>query len=106
MGTCIGLERSVCASEQGALPMRPQKRSALIKPAIVLEMACHTAMGVALGLGFALALTLTNAFGVSTLIAHSHEPRMTLMLFVATFTLAFAVGATLTGFVFTMMQER
>jgi hypothetical protein len=31
---------------------------------------------------------------------------MTFTIFVGTFTLAFAVGATLTGFVFTMMEER
>jgi hypothetical protein len=86
--------------------MRSRKRSARLNPVIMLEMANHAAMGVALGLGFALALTLTNAFGVATLIAHSREPGMTLTIFVGTFTLAFAVGATLTGFVFTMMQER
>jgi hypothetical protein len=88
------------------LSMRPRKRSALLNPAIMLEMACHAAMGVALGLGFALGLTFTNAFGVATLIAHSLEPGMTLTIFVGTFTLAFAVGATLTGFVFTIMEER
>jgi hypothetical protein len=86
--------------------MRSRKRSAVLNPTIMLEMASHMAMGVALGLGFALALTLSDAFGVATLIAHSHEPRVTLTIFVGTFTLAFAVGATLTGFVFTMMQER
>ncbi|MEN3285825.1 MAG: hypothetical protein V7634_125 [Bradyrhizobium sp.] len=86
--------------------MRSRKRSAVFNPTIMLEMASHTAMGVALGLGFALALTLSDAFGVAALIAHSREPGTTLTIFVGTFTLAFAVGATLTGFVFTMMQER
>ena len=86
--------------------MRSRKRSALLDPAIVIEMASHAAMGVALGLGFALALTFTDAFGVASLIAHSREPGVTLTIFVGTSTLAFAVGATLTGFVFTMMQER
>jgi hypothetical protein len=90
----------------GACPMRPRKRSALLNPSIMLEMACHAAMGVALGLGFALALTFSDAFGIATLIAHSPEPRMTLTVFVGMFTLAFAIGATLTGFVFTMMEDR
>jgi hypothetical protein len=86
--------------------MRPRKRSVRLNPTILLEMACHTAMGVALGLGFALALTFVDAFGIATLIAHSFQPKLTLAIFVGTFTLAFAVGATLTGLIFTMMEER
>lgn len=86
--------------------MPPRKRSALLKPAILIELACHTVMGTAMGLGFAFVLTLVDAFGIATLIAHSLEPQMTFAIFVGTFTLAFAVGATLTGFVFTMMEER
>lgn len=86
--------------------MPPKKRRAVVKPAILIELASHTFMGTALGLGFAFALTQLDAFGISNLIAHSLEPRMTFTIFVGTFTLAFAVGATLTGFVFTMMDER
>ncbi|CCD84402.1 conserved hypothetical protein [Bradyrhizobium sp. ORS 285] len=86
--------------------MPPKKRSAVVSPAILIELACHTFMGTALGLGFAFALTQVDAFGISTLIAHSLDPHMTFVVFVGTFTLAFAVGASLTGFVFTMMQER
>lgn len=86
--------------------MPPKKRRAVINPAILIELGCHTFMGTALGLGFAFVLTQVDAFGISTLIAHSLEPRMTFTIFVGTFTLAFAVGATLTGVVFTMMEER
>ncbi len=86
--------------------MPPKRRSAVLKPAILIEIACHTFMGTALGLGFAFALTQVDAFGISTLIAHSPDPHMTFVVFVGTFTLAFAVGATLTGFVFSMMEER
>ena len=86
--------------------MPPKKRSALIKPAILIELACHTCMGTALGLGFAFALTQLDAFGISRLIAHSLDPHMTFMVFVGALTLSFAVGSTLTGFVFTMMEER
>jgi hypothetical protein len=39
------------------------------------------------------------------LIANSLQPRATLGIFVGTFTLAFAVGATLTGLVFTLMND-
>ncbi|WP_257168628.1 hypothetical protein [Bradyrhizobium sp. SRS-191] len=86
--------------------MPPKKRSAVVTSAILVELACHTIMGTALGLGLAFALTQVDAFGISALIAHSLDPHMTFTVFVSTFTLAFAVGATLTGFVFTMMQER
>jgi hypothetical protein len=86
--------------------MPPKKRPVAIQPAILIELACHTFMGTALGLGFAFALTQMDAFGISTLIAHSLDPDMTFTIFVGTFTLAFAVGATLTGLVFTMMDER
>jgi hypothetical protein len=72
----------------------------------MLEMACHTAMGVALGLGFAFALMFIDAFGIATMIAHSYEPKAALAVFVGTFTIAFALGTTLTGLVFTIMEER
>jgi hypothetical protein len=85
---------------------RPNRRSSFLNPVILMELACHCIMGVALGLGFALALTFIDAFGIATLIAHSLEPRTARAIFVGTFTLAFGVGATLTGFVFTMTQER
>ncbi|WP_315721264.1 MULTISPECIES: hypothetical protein [unclassified Bradyrhizobium] len=86
--------------------MPPKKRSAVVSPAILIELACHTFMGTALGLGFAFALTQVDAFGISPLIARSGDPHLTFTVLVGTFTLAFAVGATMTGIVFTMMQER
>lgn len=90
--------------------MRPKKpyakRSALLNPTIVLELACHTVMGIALGLAFALALVFADAFGIATQIAQGSLRNMTLGTFVATSTLAFAIGTTLTGFVFTLMHER
>ena len=61
---------------------------------------------VVVGLGFAFALTKLDAFGIASLITHSVEPMMTVTIFVSVMTLSFAVGATLTGFVFTMMEER
>jgi hypothetical protein len=85
--------------------MRNKKRPT-VSAAIALEMACHTAMGVALGLGLSIALALIHSSTIAVLIAHSSEPRTTLLTIVSFFTLAIAVGATLTGFVFTMMEER
>ena len=88
------------------MPKRTKKTQALRLPSILLELVGHAAMGVALGLGCSMALTLIDAFGVKALIAHNEQPRTTMMIFVGIFTLAFGVGATLTGFVFTMMEER
>jgi hypothetical protein len=76
------------------------------RAAFVLEMACHSLMGIALGLGFSFALACIDTSSFAVLIAHSSEPRATTITLVGFFSLAFGVGATLTGFVFTMMEER
>ena len=88
------------------MPMRSKKHPALFKPSVLLGLAGHTAMGVALGLAFAFVLTLMDTFGVMNLVAHSADPKATMIVVVGSFTLAFAVGATLTGVVFMMMEQR
>jgi hypothetical protein len=87
------------------MPKRTKKTRALRAPSILLELAGHAAMGVALGLGYSIALIFFDAFGVRALIAHSDEPRTIMMVFAGMFALTFGVGATLTGFVFIMMEE-
>jgi len=84
--------------------MRDKKSS--VDASIVLQMACHTAMGIALGLAFSFALALIDRSALAVLIAHSSEPTTTTIILVSFFTLAFGVGATLTGFVFTMIDKR
>jgi hypothetical protein len=86
--------------------MRDKRRSKARSASMMIEMACHTAMGIALGLGFSFALSLIDSSTIAVLIAHSADPRTTTIIIFSYFTLAFAVGATLTGFVFTMMEER
>jgi hypothetical protein len=54
--------------------VRPKKRSALIKPSLLLEATSHTAMGVAVGLAFAFLVTHIAAFGIATLINYSPTP--------------------------------
>jgi hypothetical protein len=83
--------------------MRARKPPALLNPSMLLGVAGHTAMGVAMGLALAFVLTLIDAFGVMALIAHA---KTTMLVFVGSFTLAFGVGATLTGLVFMMMEDR
>jgi len=59
-----------------------------------------------LGLAFAFVLSLVDAFGIMGLIAHSADPRTMMIVFVSFFALAFGIGATVTGCVFMMTEER
>jgi hypothetical protein len=86
--------------------MRERKPPALRNSVILLELACHAAMGIALGLAFSFAMILNDAFGITTLISHGADAGTTTMIFVGTFTLPIGVGATLTGFLFAMLEER
>jgi hypothetical protein len=85
--------------------MRTKKRSALLTPSLVLEVASHTVMGVALGLGFAFALTHFAPFGVLTLIDHSAAPDDAVSMLMDTCATTFGIGATLTGLVFTTTKD-
>jgi hypothetical protein len=71
----------------------------------VVKLAAHTAMGIAMGLTFSLVLTISDLSGITTLINHSATPGTTLTMFVDTIVLTFGIGATLTGLVFTMMED-
>jgi hypothetical protein len=85
--------------------MRARKKpSAVPKPGLILAVASHAAMGVALGLVFALILIWTPFFGVVPLINLSDDPSVTMETFVGSVVLMFGVGAALTGLVF-MMEE-
>jgi hypothetical protein len=88
---------------------RSEKRSDNKPPAIsgfgvVLAVASHAAMGVALGLVFALILTRTPFFGVLALIDLGTEPKITMTMFVGTTAAMFGIGAALTGAVL-MMED-
>ncbi len=86
--------------------MRAEKPPAPRNSVIPRELACHAAMGVALGLVSSFAMILNDAFGITTLISHGADAQTTTMIFVGTFTLPIGVGAALTGFLFTMLEER
>ena len=85
--------------------MRPKKRSASIKPSLLLEVASHTAMGVAIGLGFAFLATHVSGFGVATLISYSQAPDAVTLMFVGTCAIGFGIGATLTGLAITLTER-
>jgi hypothetical protein len=72
---------------------------------LALELASHTAMGVALGLGFCFALLLIEPASVGALISHTDQPKAIAMILASFFALLFGVGATMTGIIFTTMDR-
>jgi len=85
--------------------MRAKKRSALITPSVLLEIASHTAMGVAVGLAFAFLAIHISPLGIATLISYSRTPHDLMVMFVGTCTIAFGIGATLTGMAITLTER-
>jgi hypothetical protein len=86
--------------------VRPNKRSALIKPSLLLEVSSHTAMGIAVGLAFAFVATHVSALGIATLINESPTPDVVMKMFVGTCAITFGIGATLTGLAITLTEDR
>jgi hypothetical protein len=86
-------------------PVRPKKRSALIKPSLLMEATSHTAMGVAVGLAFAFLVTHITALGIATLINYSPAPDAVMLMFVGTCAITFGIGATLTGLAITLTED-
>lgn len=82
--------------------MRAKRRLTHVVSGIVLAVASHAAMGVALGLVFALIITRTPFFGVLPLINLSADPASTMMVFEGTVISMFGIGAALTGLVLTL----
>jgi hypothetical protein len=75
----------------------------LITPSGLLKLVGHAAMGVAMGLAFALILILVDPSGIATLINHAGSQDITVL--VGTLVLIFGIGATLTGAVFIMTED-
>jgi hypothetical protein len=73
--------------------------------ASILKLAGHAAMGVAMGLAFALVLALADPSGIMTLINHSATPGITFVIFVGSVAVTFGIGATLTGLIFMMTED-
>ena len=73
-------------------------------PGVILAVVNHAAMGIALGLVFALILLWTPFFGVLPLIDASDHPKMTMATFIGTVVVMFGIGAALTGSIL-MMED-
>src|ERR1700681_594580 len=85
--------------------VRPKKQPALIKPSLLLEVASHTAMGVAVGLAFAFLITHITVLGIATLINYSPVPDAAMLMVVGTCAITFGIGATLTGLAITLTED-
>ena len=85
--------------------MRTKKPSASLTASVLLEVAGHTAMGVALGLGFAFALTHIAPIGIVAFIDHSAAPQEVMMMLVITCVTTFGIGAAMTGLALNTMKD-
>ena len=80
--------------------MRTRKPPGLISPTGLTKLVAHAAMGVAMGLLFALVVTLINPSGI-VIFAGDGDHTVSLGALVLTF----AIGATLTGVIFMMTEN-
>jgi hypothetical protein len=71
----------------------------------VSQLAVDAAMGVAVGLAFSIIATAADLGGIATLISLTSAPEATNVEFVGDVAATFAIGATLTGLVFLVMDE-
>jgi hypothetical protein len=92
----------VASVAEPALPMK--KPSPQVSASGLLKLIGHAAMGVAMGLGFALILISMNPSDIATLITHGGSQGIT--VFVATLVLTFGIGATLTGAILIMTEQK
>ncbi|MGV7213682.1 hypothetical protein [Bradyrhizobium sp. UFLA05-112] len=83
--------------------MRTRKSPRLVSTAGAITLMTQAMMGAALGLTFGLALVLINP-AVATLLRAGGSP--TIFVFVITLVTSFAIGATLTGAVFVLMDDK
>jgi hypothetical protein len=83
--------------------MRTKKPAGLASPSGLLRLLSHAAMGVAMGLAFALFLIRVNPSGVATLVEHGGPHALTVL--VGTLALTFGIGATATGVIFVIMED-
>jgi hypothetical protein len=83
--------------------MRLRKPPGLMSPAGLTKLGAHAVMGVAMGLLFALAMTLISPSGIVFLAGDGANPDNTLSL--GALVLTFAIGTTLTGAIFMMTEE-
>ena len=84
--------------------MQTKKRSGLASLSGATKLANQAVMGVAMGLAFVMILIFLNPAGTATLIEDSGHQAV--VLCVGTIVLTFGIGATLTGAIFILSEDR
>jgi hypothetical protein len=82
--------------------MRAKRSPDLVSASGLIRLVTHAMMGAALGLAFSLALLLSNPAVAGLL---SYGGRQPVIMFALTLVTTFAIGATLTGIVFILMED-
>ncbi|MHB0770411.1 hypothetical protein [Bradyrhizobium sp. 5.13L] len=83
--------------------MRTKKSSELISASGLIKLMTHAMMGAALGLVFSLTLVLSNP-AVANLLNNGGSQAA--LIFTLTLVTTFAIGATLTGVVFILEEDK
>ncbi|WP_128924218.1 hypothetical protein [Bradyrhizobium guangxiense] len=83
--------------------MRAKKSSDLISASGLVKLMTHAMMGAALGLSFSLALVLCNPAVANLLNSGGSQAAM---VFALTLVTTFTIGATLTGVVFILVEDK
>jgi hypothetical protein len=83
--------------------MQTKKPSGLVTPSGLLKLVVHAAMGVAMGLAFALILMVMDPSGTAALIQRGGG--QVTAVFIGTLMVSFGIGAALTGAVFMMTED-
>lgn len=92
------------ACQRSVMSMRVKTSSLLFTS--VLKLLGHSMMGIAVGLAFAFVLTRFDPLGIIAQINNNAVPGLTPAILTDTIVLSFAVGATLTGLVFMLTEDR
>src|SRR5258707_1422514 len=74
-------------------PVRPKKRSALIKPSLLLEATSHTALGIAVGFAFAFLATHITALVIPDFINDTPAPDVAMILFLVACAISLGIDA-------------
>jgi hypothetical protein len=83
--------------------MRTKKSSELISASGLIKLMTHAMMGAALGLTFSLTLVLSNPAVANLLNSGGSQA---ILVFTLTLVTTFAIGATLTGVVFIIDEDK
>jgi len=83
--------------------MRARKSPGLISPAGATRLVTHAMMGAALGLAFSLALIVINPVFAALL---RDGGSSSIVVFIVTLVTTFTIGATLTGVVFILAEDK